>query len=95
MAVKLAGGLWPVAGTPSVRTFLQERLRLRVNEVKSAVDRTRNRRFLVFSLYKNRGMKARLATKSLERVKQKIRELDRPQSQCSQRTRILNAYLRG
>jgi RNA-directed DNA polymerase len=81
----------------SVRQFLQERLRLRVNEAKSAVDRPWNRKFLGFSFYKNRGVKIRLAPKSVERVKAKIRELtDRNRSQnLSERIQRLNAYLRG
>lgn len=81
----------------SVRTFLQERLRLKVNEEKSAVDRPWKRKFLGFSFYKNRGVRIRLAPKSLERVKQKLRELtDRNRSQSmAQRIQTLNAYLRG
>lgn len=81
----------------SVRCFLQERLKLRVNEAKSAVDRPWNRKFLGFSLYKNRGDRIRLATKSLQRVKDKIRELtDRNRSQSmAERIRQVNVYLRG
>jgi group II intron reverse transcriptase/maturase len=81
----------------SVRTFLQERLRLKVNEEKSAVDRPWKRKFLGFSFYKNRGIRIRLAPKSLERVKQKLRELtDRNRSHSmTQRIQTLNAYLRG
>lgn len=81
----------------SVRTFLQERLRLKVNEAKSAVDRPWRRQFLGFSFYKNRGVRIRLSSKSLERVKEKLRELtDRNRSQSmTQRIAALNAYLRG
>ena len=80
-----------------VRDFLQERLRLRVNEAKSAVDRPWRRKFLGFSLYKNRGVRIRTATQSLERAKGKIRELTGRSNGQSMAARIrnLNAYLRG
>lgn len=79
----------------SVSHFLQDRLRLRVNEAKSAVGRPWTRKFLGFSFYKNRGTKVRLAPKSLELVKEKIRELtDRNRAQSmAQRIKTLNAYL--
>lgn len=81
----------------SVRHFLQERLRLKVNEEKSAVDRPWKRQFLGFSFYKHRGVRIRLAPKSLKRVKDKLRTLtDRNRSQSMEdRIRRLNAYLRG
>ncbi|MFB5085415.1 reverse transcriptase domain-containing protein, partial [Symbiobacterium thermophilum] len=49
----------------NVRHFLQERLRLKVNEEKSAVDRPWKRQFLGFSFSKHRGVRIRLAPKSL------------------------------
>lgn len=81
----------------SVRHFLQERLRLKVNEEKSAVDRPWKRQFLGFSFYKHRGVRIRLAPKSLKRVKDRLRTLtDRNRSQSMEdRIRCLNAYLRG
>jgi RNA-directed DNA polymerase len=81
----------------SVRRFLQERLRLRVNEEKSAVDRPWKRKFLGFSFYKNRGVRIRAATQSLERTKAKIRELTGRSDGLAMKVRIrkLNAYLRG
>lgn len=81
----------------SVRRFLQERLRLRVNEAKSAVDRPWNRQFLGFSFYKNHGVRIRLARKSSQRVKDNIRELtDRNRSQrMAERIGRVNMYLRG
>jgi hypothetical protein len=61
------------------------------------VDRPWKRKFLGFSFYKNRGVWIRLTSKSLDRVRNKIRELtDRNRSQnLKRRIQILNAYLRG
>lgn len=81
----------------SVRRFLEERLRLRVNKEKSAVDRPWRRKFLGFSFYKNRGIRIRLAPQSIERVKNKLRELTRRNrsQDLTERIRQVNAYLRG
>ena len=81
----------------SVRHFLQERLRLRVNETKSAVDRPWRRKFLGFSFYKQKRVRVRLAEKSVERVKAKLRELTRRSRSENLRQRIerVNRYLRG
>ena len=80
-----------------VRHFLQERLRLRVNEAKSAVDRPWRRKFLGFSFYKQKQVHIRLAHKSAERVKDKLRELTRRNrsQNLQQRIQRVNAYLRG
>jgi hypothetical protein len=85
------------AGEASVRRFLQERLRLRVNEAKRAVDRPWKRKFLGFSFYKNRGVRIRAAAQSLKRAKAKIRELTGRSNGLAMKERIrrLNAYLRG
>ena len=81
----------------SVRRFLRERLRLRVNEAKSAVDRPWRRKFLGFSFYRNRGIRIRLAPQSIRRVKERLRELTRRNRSQSMKERIehINAYLRG
>lgn len=82
----------------SIRTYLQERLKLKVNEAKSAVDRPERRTFLGFSFYRRRGeVHVRLSKKALERVKRRIREMTgRSRSQSmDQRLRALNAYLAG
>jgi len=82
----------------SVTKFLEERLRLQVNQDKSAVDRPWKRKFLGFSLYKHKGgYKIRLAPKTVERFKDKVRELtNRNRSQnLAARIEALNRYLRG
>lgn len=59
----------------SVTRFLTTRLKLKVNEAKSAVARPWERKFLGFSFTNHRKPKRRIAPKALERFKEKIREL--------------------
>lgn len=61
----------------SVTHFLWRRLRLRVNQAKSAVDQPSKRKFLGFSFTANRQPKRRIASQSLMRMKQRVRELTR------------------
>jgi len=82
----------------SVRRFLEQRLRLRVNKAKSAVDRPWRRKFLGFSFYKNaQGVGVRVAPQSLDRMKRRVRDLTRrARSQnLADRIRATNAYLAG
>jgi RNA-directed DNA polymerase len=78
----------------SVTGFLTRRLKLKVNEVKSAVARPGERKFLGFSFSTNKEPKRRIAPKALLRCKQKIRERTRGVS-LEQMTKELAAYLRG
>ena len=79
-----------------VTAFLEERLRLRVNESKSAVDRPWKRKFLGFTLY-IKDKRIRLADASVKRVKEKIRSLTQRSAGVSMAERIkqLNQYLGG
>jgi len=61
----------------SITRFLRERLKLRVNLEKSAVDRPWNRKFLGYSMTMNRQPRLKAATQSIERLKTKIRTLFR------------------
>ena len=82
----------------SIRTFIETRLKLRVNAEKSAVDRPWKRKFLGFSLYTSqKGIGIRLAAQTVERVKAKIRELSRRNWSISmaERIRRINQYLNG
>src|SRR5437879_903529 len=81
----------------SVTGFLTRRLKLTVNEAKSAVARPVERKFLGFSFSSNKEPKRRIAPKALLRCKQKIRELTRRTRGISleQMTKELAAYLRG
>jgi RNA-directed DNA polymerase len=81
----------------SVTRFVGRRLKLKVNESKSAVARPQERKFLGFSFSHNREPKRRIAPKALLRCKQKIRDLTRRNRGISleQRIKELSAYLRG
>jgi len=81
----------------SITRYLEKKLRLKVNEGKSAVDRPWKRKFLGFSFHKQKAIKARIATKSLKRLKDKIREITNPTWSISMNERIqrLNQYLTG
>jgi RNA-directed DNA polymerase len=54
--------------------YLRERLRLTVNRAKSAVDRPWNRTFLGYSVTVHRQTKLKVAPKSVQRLKQKLRD---------------------
>jgi RNA-directed DNA polymerase len=81
----------------SVMGFIQRRLKLKVNEGKSAVARPQERKFLGFSFTGGAEVKRRIAPKSLLRCKQRIRELTRRKRGISleQMTEELASYLRG
>jgi len=81
----------------SITRYLEKKLRLKVSEVKSAVDRPWKRKFLGFSFYKQKVIKVRIAPKSLKRLKNKIREITNPTWSISMNERIqrLNQYLTG
>ena len=59
----------------SVTKFLEGKLKLKVNEEKSAVDRPWKRKFLGFSFTAQKEARIRIAPKSLKRVKDRIRKL--------------------
>src|SRR6266478_208311 len=81
----------------SVTGFLRRRLKLKVNEAKSAVARPQDRKFLGFSFTGGREPKRRIAPKALLRCKQRVRELTRRTRGISleQMTKELSTYLRG
>ncbi|UCE03659.1 MAG: group II intron reverse transcriptase/maturase, partial [Candidatus Latescibacterota bacterium] len=78
---------------------LYARLRLRVNETKSAVARATERKFLGFSYWigPGREVKRRVAAEVLKRMKDRIRELTRPTVGCSlaQVCERIRGYLLG
>ncbi|MFO7152286.1 MAG: reverse transcriptase domain-containing protein, partial [Bacillota bacterium] len=83
----------------SIRKFLRERLKLKINEQKSAVDRPWKLKFLGFSMHKAKEGRIliRLAPQTIERVKTKIREItarNKPVS-ITERIERLNTYLGG
>src|SRR5712675_1439143 len=60
----------------SVSRFLTQKLRLKVNEAKSAVAQPEERKFLGFSI-SNDGSERRIAPKALDKFKMQIRDLTR------------------
>ena len=81
----------------SVTRFIQRRLKLKVNEAKSAVARPQERKFLGFSFTHGVKAKRRIAPKALLRCKQRVRELTRRTKGMSlaQMTKELASYLQG
>jgi RNA-directed DNA polymerase len=81
----------------SITGFITQRLKLKVNEQKSAVARPVERKFLGFSFTGAREPKRRIASKAIVRFKQKVRELTRRTRGISieQMTKELPSYVRG
>jgi len=81
----------------SITRFITRRLKLKVNESKSAVARPGERKFLGFSISSGREPKRRIASKALVRAKRKIRELTRRTRGISVERMVkeLASYLRG
>lgn len=80
-----------------IRTYLEEVLCLRVNERKSAVARPWERKFLGYTFTAQRESRLRIAPQSVQRLRQKVREVMRVGRGRSLRQTIetLNALLRG
>ena len=81
----------------SLTRFLSQRLKLKVNAQKSAVAQPWHRKFLGYSITWHREPKLRIATPSLERLKNRVRELLRGARgrRMSQTIEQLNPLLRG
>lgn len=81
----------------SVKNFLEKRLKLKVNEKKSAVDFATKRKILGFSFVLGKQVKVRLAKQTIERIKNKVRELTKRSDgqSINQRLGKLNVYLKG
>ncbi len=81
----------------SITRFITTKLKLKVNEQKSAVARPWERKFLGFSFTANREPKRRIAPKAVLRFKGKVRELTRRTRGVSieRMAEELARYLRG
>ena len=81
----------------SVKRFLITKLKLKVNELKSAVARPWDRKFLGFSFTNRREPKRRIAPKAVSRFKERVRELtSRTRGVSIERmAEELTRYLRG
>lgn len=82
----------------NITTFIERKLKLKVNEQKSAVDRPWKRKFLGFSFTVHKEKpKIRVSKESVKRFKQRIRELTSRRKSVDMERRIdkLNRYLIG
>lgn len=81
----------------STQRFIEDRLRLKVNERKSSVDRPWKRKFLGFSFTSNKEPKVRIAKESQKRMKNKVREITSRKMPYTMEYRIqkINLYLIG
>src|SRR6195256_53221 len=81
----------------SITQFITQKLKLKVNEAKSAVARPQERTFLGFSFTAGPEVKRRIAPKALDRVKQRIREITGRAKGVSMETTMeeLAPYMRG
>lgn len=81
----------------SLKRFLEQRLKLRINEEKSAVDYAWRRKILGFSFTWEREPRIRLALQTVKRFKQHIRWLTKRSRSMNMAERLarLNEYLKG
>ncbi|WP_203331966.1 group II intron reverse transcriptase/maturase [Planococcus beigongshangi] len=81
----------------SVTSFIEGKLKLKVNTSKSAVDRPWKRKFLGFSFTSHKEPKVRIAKASINRMKDKVRDITSRSKPYSMEKRIekLNQYLTG
>lgn len=81
----------------SITKFIEGKLRLKVNQSKSAVDRPWKRKFLGFSFTSNKSPKIRISNESVKRLKKKVKELTSRSKSIRMEHRIekLNQYLIG
>src|ERR1700680_4121659 len=82
----------------SVKRFIASKLKLKVNEAKSAVAKPQERKFLGFSFYMGkRGPGRRIAPKALDKFKERVREVTLGSRGRSMKQTIedLSRYLKG
>lgn len=78
-----------------IKRFLGRRLRLKVNEQKSAVGKPSTRKFLGYSYTNDETVKRRIAPQSVERFKERVRELTKRGRTVEAVVKGLSLYLRG
>src|SRR5712675_1510934 len=81
----------------SISRFITQKLKLKVNEAKSAVARPQERKFLGFSFTAGPDIKRTIAPKSLDRFNQRIRDVTRRAKGVSIKTTVeeLAQHMRG
>jgi RNA-directed DNA polymerase len=80
-----------------ITRFITQKLKLKVNEAKSAVARPQERKFLGFSFTAGPEVKRAIAPKALDRFKRRVREITRRAKGVSMKTTMeeLAPYMRG
>ena len=76
-----------------ITRFITRKLKLRVNETKSAVARPQQRKFLGFSVTAGQEIRRRIAPKAIARFKQRIREITRRATSVSLKTTMAELVL--
>jgi RNA-directed DNA polymerase len=81
----------------SITQFITQKLKLKVNETKSAVAKPQERKFLGFSFTDGPEVKRAIAPKALDRFKRRVREITRRAKGVSMETTMeeLAPYMRG
>ena len=81
----------------SITKYIQKKLKLRVNQEKTAVDKAHKRKFLGFSFTAGKEHKIRIAPESIKRFKSKAREITRRKRGKNIKTIIheLSIFLQG
>ncbi len=81
----------------SITSFISKKLKLKVNNEKSAVARPWERKFLGFSFTAKEPQRRRIAPKAMERFKERVRDLTRRTKGVSLEDMVkeLTVYLRG
>src|SRR5437016_2358932 len=81
----------------SITRFITQKLKLKVNDKKSAVARPQERKFLGFSFTDGPEIRRRIAPKAVERFKERIRDITRQAKGVSLETTMakLAPYMRG
>src|SRR6266853_853280 len=81
----------------SVKRFIAAKLKLKVNESKSAVAKPQERKFLGFSFTSGKELKRKIAPKAIDRFKERVREITQKGRGRSMKQVMeeLARYLRG
>ncbi len=81
----------------SITRFIVQKLKLKVNEKKSAVARPQQRKFLGFRVTDGSVIRRTIAPKAVERFKERIREITKQAKSGSlaQTMKVLAPYMRG
>ena len=81
----------------SIKTFLEDKLKLRINEVKSAVAYVPRRKFLGYRFNQFKESKICIAPESVKRFRHKVKEITRGhrRENMDQRIKKLNWLIRG